>query len=565
MNVRKKNPAGILLTIMLLAALLTICLELGLSYLRPDTPSSIPKHLIHFAIMFALLGGAVLLCLFCPPFKKLWAWIDERILSKETRSIAIDIAYAVIAGLMLLHHFYVILYYPTIPTGATKFAPIWLIFAFITVLLGKSWKEIPFRLASLFFLFSFERLYIEKLAVTGEIAVYFFSAIYSLFICLGLFSALRPSVRKPFLQTLCVLWTLATLALSIAGLYTAWTGIQISNLVETTIHVEDGRLWVFAYPTITATFTGCGEIMALIGFAISKHKPVKILYLIFCLLTLIANSLTDARTSFFALAFMIAGTICIGLWSIYRNRKSMGCSEKKTAMIVVALVLCFAACLYGAVEGQRILGTQFIEARNSGKSIIPSAKAEDPQIEASVEAMTTPEPPVFNQREVWVSENKNFNKTLTGRFTLWQRAFGYIQQSPNVLIYGLTVDGNNITEVVKDYHSHNLLIQTLLEGGLPALLLFLALILYGSFHAFRLWNRRGIPFWQRLLPLPIYTVLLWEMAECVSHFSYGHPPMTLLWFFLGATITVSKSLGKAPETAEQPAIPAESAVTETGE
>lgn len=55
------------------------------------------------------------------------------------------------------------------------------------------------------------------------------------------------------------------------------------------------------------------------------------------------------------------------------------------------------------------------------------------------------------------------------------------------------------------------------------------------------------------------------MAECLTHFSFGHPPMTLFWFFLGATITVSKSLGKAPKAAEQPAIPAESAVTETGE
>lgn len=562
MNVRKKNPAGILLTVMLLAALLTVCLELGLSYLRPDTPGSLPKHLIHFAIMFALLGGAVLLCLFCPPFKKLWAWIDEHILTQETRPIAIDIIYAVIAGVMLLHHFYILLYYPTIPAGATKFAPIWLIFAFITVFLGKSWKEIPFRLAALFFLFSFERLYIEKLAVTGENAVYFFSAIYSLFICLGVFSVLRLSVRKPFLQMLCALWMLATLALSIAGLYTAWTGIQIPNLVGTATHVEGGRLWIFAYPTITATFTGCGGIMALIGFAISKHKPVKILYLIFCLLTMIANSLTDARTSFFALAFMIAGTMSIGLWCIYRNQKSRGYSGKKTTVIVVALVLCFAACFYGAVESQRILGTQFIETRNSGKSIIPSAKADEPQIEAPVETITTPEPPVFNQRDVWISEGDNVDEAFNGRYTLWRRAFRNIHESPNILIYGLTVDGNIITGVVRDFHSHNLLIQTLLEGGLPALFLFLALILYGTFHAFRLWNRSGIPFWQRILPLPMYTILLWEMAECVSHFSYGHPPMTFFWFFLGATITTSKSLGKTPKANEVPVtIPA----TETGE
>lgn len=562
MNEQKRRPVGILLTVILIAALLTVCLELGLGYLRPDIPGSIPKHLIHFGIMFALLGGAVLLCLFCPPFKKLWAWIDEHILSQETRPIAIDIIYAVFIGLMLLHHFYVILYYPTIPTGATKFAPIWLILAAVTVLLGKSWRNISFRLAAIFFLFSFERLYLEKLAVTGETAVYFFSAIYALFICLGAFSVFRPSVRKPFLQTLCVLWTLATLALSIAGLYTAWTGIQIPNFVGTTIHVEKGRLWVFAYPTITATFCGCGSIMTLIGFSASKHKSLKIFFILSCLISLIANSLTDARASFIVLAFMISGTICISLWSIYRNNKFSHCSRKKTSLIIIALIFCFGLCFYGAVEGQRLLGACFIEARNNETIIIPTAKAEEPVTETQPEPIETISPPMFDQRDVWFSDETNIDYTLNGRIGLWRRASEYVHKYPLTLLFGKSVDGTVNISIVKDNHSHNLLLQTLLEGGFPSLLLFFSLILFGIFHSFKLWNRRGVPFWQHMLPIPMFAILLWEIVECVSHFSFGHPPMTLLWFFLGATITVTKSLEKTPKANEVPAsIPA----TETGE
>lgn len=545
---RRKNPAGILLTIILISALLTVCLELGLNYLRPGTSGSIPRHLIHFVIMFALLGSATLLCLFCPPFKKLWAWLDQQVMTAETRPISIDIIYAVLAGLMILHHFYVILYYPAVPSGATRFAPFWIVLAALTVILGKSWRETSFRIAAAFLILNFERLYIEKLSITGETAVYFFSAVYALFICLGVFSALRPSVRKPFLQVLCALWAFASLALSIAGMYTAWTGTQISNLVGTTTHVEEGRLWIFAYPTITAAFTSCGSIMALIGLSVSKRKSVKVLYLIICFIIMIANALPYARASIITLAFMAAGTLCIGLWSIYRNQRFGKITEKRTTLVIIALIFCFGACFYGAVEGQRALGTQFIEVRNSGNLIVPGAKAEAVLPDTSTEPDTAQNPPEFEQRDIWFSENTDPNLILSNRLLLWQRARDCLYANPGVLLYGLSVDGNAVVEVVHEPHSHNLLIQILLEGGLPALLLFLSLVFYGILHAFRLLNRTGIPFWQRLLPLPMLSILLWEMVECVSHFSYGHPPMTLFWFFLGATIAVSKSLGKASES-----------------
>ena len=563
-NVRKKNPAGTVLTVMLLAALLTICLELGLSYLRPDTPGSIPKHLIHFAVMFTLLGGAVLLCLFCPPFKKLWAWIDEHILSKETRPIAIDIIYAVIAGLMLLHHFYVLLHYPVIPTGATRLAPFWIVFAAITVLLGKSWQNGSFWLAAVFFIFSFERLYIEKLIVTGETAVYFSSAIYSFFICLSAFSILRPSVWKPFLQILCSLWAVAILALSIVGLYVSWTGGQIANLVGTTNYMFKGRLSLFAIPTITSSILGSGIIMMLVGFSVSTHKPIRLFYLLSCFVALVTNSLTDSRSSFLMIALMLTGVMSLGLWTIYRNQKGNNFSGKKTMLVVILLVVFFCGCFYGTIEGQRYLGPQFVEIRNNGY-IIPSAKAEESITEKTTESTATPEPPKFSQRNVWISDSTDINYILSDRFSAWQKGFKYIRDNPDTLLYGLSIDGSVAPIVGREDHSHNILLQILLEGGIPTLLLYLSLMFYGVYHAFRLWNRRGIPFWQRVLPLPVFSILLLEMAECLTHFSFGLPPMTLFWFFLGATITVSKSLGKAPKTTEQPAIPAESAVTETGE
>lgn len=564
MNKQKRKPVGILLTVILIAALLTICLELGLIYLHPNTPGSLLKHLIHFAIMFVLLGSSVLLCLFCPPFKKLWAWIDEHILTQETRPIAIDIIYAVIAGLMLLHHFYVILYYPTIPAGATKFAPLWIVFAMLSVFLSKHWQKISFPLVSLFLIFTFERLYTKWLFIINNTnTIYFVSGIYAFFICFNVFSALKPTLWKLFLKTLCSLWTIASLFICIVSLYSAWTGNQIENFAGSTVYLFEGRLSIFSVPTITSSILGCGCIMALIAFTLSKHTPVKILLLFSVLVCIITNSLTDSRSSFMTLSIMMAGMIGLCFWTKYRNQSTGKHSGKQTALIIFSLSLCCGICFFAFVEGQRFLGPKFVEIRNNG-GIFPSAGAEEPTTPPYESAIST-EPLQFEQRDVWFSENSDINETLHGRLQIWKNGLEHIQLNPYVLIYGKSIDGSVGPNIGRPDHSHNILLQTLLEGGIPALLLYLSLIFYGVFHAFRLWNRKGIPFWQRILPLPVFSILLWEMAECLTHFSYGHPPMTLFWFFLGATITVSKSLGKAPKATEQPAIPAESAITETGE
>ena len=546
---QKRKPIGILLTVILISALLTVCLELGLSYLRPDTPGSLTKHLIHFAIMFVLFGGATLLCLFCPPFKKLWAWLDKHIMSQETRPIAIDIIYAITAGLMLLHHFYVLLYYPVIPAGATKFAPLWIVFATLTILLAKSWHTCSFWLVSIFLIFSFERLYNNNFSIASNDMVFFISAIYALFICINVFSVLRPSVRTIFLKALCALWATAILIMSVTGLFAAWTGIRPQNLVGVDSRVIRGRLYMLGAATTTASNLGCGVLMALIGFSISKRKSVKFLFLFVCLIAITANSLTDSRSSFYMLAFMIAEMICLGFWTIYRKQMTENQSVKKNALVITTLMICF----YGAIVCQRYLGPKFIEIRNLG-GVIPVARAEEPIKEIVQESTISPTitaiPPQFTQRDIWLSEESSIEDTFNGRINLWRLAFEYIHNHPKTLLYGVSVDGSVTSIISREDHSHNLLIQILLEGGLPALLLFLSLVFYGTYHAFRLWNRRCIPFWQRVLPLPVFSILLWEMAECLTHFSYGHPPMTLFWFFLGATITVSKSLGKAPKSSD---------------
>ena len=538
----KKTLAKNLGLAVLIGALLTVCLQLGLSYIRPNAVGSIPKHLIIFAAMAAVMIVAVLLCGYTRPIRKLWDNINQHILDPETRKPILDILYAILAITMLLHHFYVILYYPTIPAGATKLAPIWMILAALTVLMGRTWRGKGFLFASLMLIYAFERTYLKNLTISGETGVYFFSAIYSMFFAAGVFAAVKPNYQKTLLQVLCALWSLGTLGLCVVGLYTAWTGNQIHNFGGGIALLErwEKRLYIFSIPTVAAAYTGCGALVALVGFSISKHKLTKAGYLLICLITMITTPLTDSRSSTIMISFMIAGTICLAVWTIlfkYAENKQI---KKRIPLITIVLITCLILCFTGSLISQRFLAREYISIRDRGGLITSTALAEDSIVADPIPTPTSP--PGFRQRELLALDGEELNSPLSGRLTIWQNVFKYIIKQPQTMLYGLSIDGSVAAAVNREDHVHNILLQTLLEGGIPSLLLYLSMLIYFFYHTCRLWKRWRLPLWQRMLPLPVLSVCLLEMAECLSHFSYGHPPMTVFWFFLGCTVAVSKSI-----------------------
>ncbi len=539
----KKTLTRSLLLAVLFGALLTVCLQLGLSYIRPNSAGSISKHLMIFTIMTVLMISAVLLCAYTRPIRKLWDNISKHILNPETRKPILDIIYTILAVAMLLHHFYVILYYPAIPAGATRLAPIWLILAVLTILMGRTWRDKGFLITSFILIFAFERCYLKNLTVSGETAVYFFSAIYSMFFAAGVFFVVKKQYRIPLLQSWCILWSLGILALCGAGLYFAWTGNKIVNFAGAETNAYLSRLNIFAGSTITGGITGTGALIALIGFAISKHKAVKGLYLLVAFIAILTTSLTDSRSSFIFIAFMLAGTICIGIWGFWRKHITNP-AILRIILMTVCLLACFCLCFWGAINGQKALSKAFVEIRDQG-TLIPAAQAE----ESDPPPSPTSTPPGFQHRDILISNNEaDLNRTLTGRYTIWQNAFSYLQKNPNALLFGLSVDGSVAPTLNREDHLHNLYIQTLMEGGIPALLLYFSILIYFFYHTCRLWKHWHLPLWQRMLPLPVLSVFLLEMAECLSHFSYGHPPMTIFWFFLGCTVAVSKTIREQEKT-----------------
>jgi hypothetical protein len=269
---------------------------------------------------------------------------------------------------------------------------------------------------------------------------------------------------------------------------------------------------------------------------------------------ILTNVLTDARSSFVMISFAAAVTVCLGLYGAWKKH----CAEKKTAggwkhslVTVLSLALCFAVSIVGMMIGQRALAKGFVAARDRGALLVSTAQAEgenDGEATGKTGLTGNQEDQGISAdiaiRETDLGDLKDLNAVLSGRVDIWKKALEYYTEHPGDLPFGLSVDGAVNEALQIDAHCHNMLVQTLMEGGLVGLGLLLGLIGYFLYHTAQLWRRWKLPLWQRALPIPALAILLMEMAECLTHFSYGHVPMTILYFFIGCSVAMSLGLKK---------------------
>ena len=527
--IKKQRLVYHLLIALVLAALAAACVQMALQVVHMDLINAVPRQLLLVLGLFLLLGAGVLWIHFSPSGARFYAALDRGLLNPETRKPAVDIVYAVLAGLMILHHFAVTLYYPDWAAGAQKLTPVWVPFAALSVLLGRLWRHRIFWPASLFFLFTFERLFIADPAIGGSAIVYFSSALYAMFICMAVFPVLRKSFRRPFLLVLCAVWTAGALVLSGVGLHFAWTGEAVKNLAGTVSTIRGGRLDIFYPSTICAGFLSVSAMVSLAGFAVSRRAWAKVLFLLSAFPMLLASALTGSRSSMGAAAIALGLMICLALQRPLKQRWI----PKHAWLRAAVLLLCLVILTGGFLVGQVYLSDGFNAVREKGGLLLSSALAE--------EAAPTPAP----IKHRGFLDYENINKLLSGRLATWEKCFAHIRENPVILVSGLSVNGDVRPVINQKAHTHNILLQTLMEGGVPGLLLFLAVLVCFAVHAVRLFRRAELPLWQRMLPVPVLSILVMEMTECLSHFSFGHVPMTFFWFFIGCTAAVGHSL-KSP-------------------
>ena len=171
----------------------------------------------------------------------------------------------------------------------------------------------------------------------------------------------------------------------------------------------------------------------------------------------------------------------------------------------------------------------FVNVRNNG--VVTTAEAEE--IEVEKEALN------IQDRSLLSS---NGNLALSGRDRIWNYVFRYLRENPQTLLTGTSVisamegpnsiEGNWIT--VND--SHSLYIMTLLESGIPGLLLLLFYIVLFAVNCVRVWRNKQIPLWMKLLPVIAINILMNGLVECIPCIIYGLPNLYHLHLVIGVTI-----------------------------
>ena len=456
---------------------------------------------------------------------------DRRQLSDRRKLL--EQGYAVCILLLFLHHFAVLLFYPVWAAGAQKLTPVFALFAAAGVLLGKLWKRKECWALAAFWLWMLIGVVLEKRSLPVEAIIILSAAAYAFLIAFPAFGILRPAFRKPFLMALSGVWTLITAVLAVWGVVLCWTGGRVLNFAGEFFGLtEYGRLALFSNPNITGGFFAGGVCVALLGFCLSGRRWVRVLCLISVLPMIMATSLSGTRCAALAISTAVCILVCLLLQKPLKGVKG------RYVILAVAFVLCFGALTLAQIR----FNGYFIQFRNNRAALIPVASAENTAGEAesqsedpeSEETESVSEKPAYIQQRGGLNFS-SLDDLTSGRIGIWADGFRYFSGSVRRILLGDSVLNPGL-KALRMNHYHNLYLQILYESGIVGFLPFLAILGLFLVRAFRLIRRENLPLWQRFLPAPALAILVMELLDCLTLFANGHPPMTLLWFFMGAAV-----------------------------
>ena len=492
-----------------------------------------------------------------------WKTLDEKFLNPETRPVELDWIYAVGALLLFLHHFVILLFYPVWAAGAQKLTPFFILFALISVLLGKLWRRKECWILLAFWAWMLFRVFLEKRTVPVEAIIILSAALYAFFVAYPACLVLRPGLRKPFLTILAGIWVLISTVLAVWGVALCWTGARVNNFTGEFFGLTGyGRLALFSNPNITGGFFACGVFMALALITLVKNKALRVLSLLSCVPMVMATSLSGTRCASIAISVAFCLLICLLLQNPLKKIKF------RYGILALVFVLCFGALTLAQIR----FNGYFVQFRNSRSAsaqtvpavraaAIPSARAEESdnfeEADNSAESEESDNPAKSDnlavsgesdesgESSLWIQQRGSLNFSslddlTSGRISIWVDGFRYFRQSPRQILFGDSILNPGL-KALRMNHYHNIFLQVLYESGTIGFLLFAAFLVIFLIHAFRLIREDSLPLWQRFLPAPALSILVMDLMDCLTLFANGHPPMTLLWFFMGATIAVSQA------------------------
>ena len=136
---------------------------------------------------------------------------------------------------------------------------------------------------------------------------------------------------------------------------------------------------------------------------------------------------------------------------------------------------------------------------------------------------------------------------LSGRTAIWKQAVRFLAEHPRTLLTGRSVcetmkyTGIMRTETVVTEHCHNMFLQTVMESGIPGLLLMLAFIFCTGRRAVRVVSAEDIPTVLRLVPAAVCAFWVGELAECIVRMTNVRvPTLAMLMLYAGIICALGK-------------------------
>ncbi|MBR3020607.1 MAG: O-antigen ligase family protein [Clostridia bacterium] len=432
---------------------------------------------------------------------------------------ALLVCYTGLMCFLLLTYLWIIMIY----NGSSK-TPDWiwigrLTAALLGIYLSKSWKNSTFQLLVLFLTVLLARGIIRQGNTPSDYRTILRIAVNGLWVwggCYSLGRVLTKEQFKVFFKIFGSAWTIGMAACALCGLYASWMRVRIPNLSgERFIGLwgpaAQARLELVFLSTVSGGFMAMSVIIAIICLLCFQKKLVKCLFSFAALLMLLALALTDSRSA----QVSVSGGAAVLAWILLLHREQKPLSRFSPARPPTRRLLISFAWAAATFVGMLFL----IQLINPAFDQLKRASLHWPVFRS--EAMAG--------EEQIISANRGFfgEHTSTGRAEIWGATLTYLRYNPKYLLIGKSVidpitDVNALlSEEYQAGHCHNILLQVLLESGLPGLLLLCMIIFSIGKQAVKLAMDGSSPLWQRAFTALAAAICVEDLAECVSSLN-GH-------------------------------------------
>jgi len=266
------------------------------------------------------------------------------------------------------------------------------------------------------------------------------------FLCYSFAYATSQEHREKFLRKLIWFWTIPIILSAIVALIFVFTGTTLFRTSDLApMGIVNGRLWFICDPNMYGLLC-CMAICLILYLMLCRYKTIiKVLLILSGFILLTALSLTDSRTSKYALLVAAFFFIVIVANNLLKKRKHI---VRLFISIAISIVLCAMILLSFRVitDGSNFLMSKF-------------------------------------QRVASSAAIRDYSNTTTvdQRFGIWRFALSKFSQEKDVWLRGATPALSHqifLNPATQYNHLHNSYLSVLLGFGVPGFILMVAFLVY---------------------------------------------------------------------------------------